>query len=290
MRILYATDGSEQALAAARLLLALPPELDLTITVLTVAEAPGSETAASAQRTTLEALGGGTAELVTKIRNGKPAAEIVQEIEEDPPDMVALGSRGLGAVARFLLGSVAERVARHASCPVLVARELKEGIRRVILGIDGSPGAAYATEWLQRFPLPPDCEVRVVTSVPQYNLRAYSAERLPGLADELQAIQLAERLEAERRLQLVSAAFLEAGKQAVPELRQQHPALGLVEAAEQLEADLLVVGRQGMSRIERFLMGSVSEHVLHHAPCSVLIIPNPNAPEEAAPAEHRFAS
>lgn len=273
MRILYATDGSEGSLAAARLLSALPLELDTTITVLAVAEGANAGATEQALSATLEALGHGTATFRTKTRTGKPAEQILREVDETNPDLVVLGSRGKGAVARFFLGSVAERVARHAAGPVLVARGETSAVRKVVLGIDGSAGASHAAEWLRRFPLPSDCEVRLVTSLPFLNPTATAAGKIPGLADDLKAIQLGERQEAEQRLEKVYSEFREAGITSAAEFRQQQSALGLVEAAEQNGAALVVVGRQGMSRVERFIMGSVSEHVLRHAPCSVLIIP-----------------
>jgi nucleotide-binding universal stress UspA family protein len=50
-----------------------------------------------------------------------------------------------------------------------------------------------------------------------------------------------------------------------------HPADQLIQRAEQSHSDLVVVGRRGTSRFENLDMGSVSEHVLAHAPCPVLV-------------------
>ena len=49
----------------------------------------------------------------------------------------------------------------------------------------------------------------------------------------------------------------------------------IVETAEQWHADLIVIGSHGYSRWERLLLGSVSDSVLHHAPCSVLVVRTP---------------
>ena len=53
---------------------------------------------------------------------GKPATKIVEAAKSWPADLIMIGSHGRGGVARLLLGSVAEAVVRHASCPVLVVR------------------------------------------------------------------------------------------------------------------------------------------------------------------------
>jgi nucleotide-binding universal stress UspA family protein len=51
-----------------------------------------------------------------------------------------------------------------------------------------------------------------------------------------------------------------------------NPAAELVRIADEHRAGLIVVGSQGLSAIERFLLGSVSERVLRHAHCSVLVV------------------
>jgi nucleotide-binding universal stress UspA family protein len=56
------------------------------------------------------------------LRAGNPAQEIIDMADSGEFDLVLVGSRGVGAVRRFLMGSVSERVVRHASTSVLVAR------------------------------------------------------------------------------------------------------------------------------------------------------------------------
>ncbi|HEV2287848.1 MAG TPA: universal stress protein [Candidatus Acidoferrales bacterium] len=56
---------------------------------------------------------------------GKPATKIVDAAKSWPADLIVIGSHGRGGVERLLLGSVAESVVRHASCPVLVVRRAK---------------------------------------------------------------------------------------------------------------------------------------------------------------------
>jgi nucleotide-binding universal stress UspA family protein len=53
---------------------------------------------------------------------GDPAAEICREAEEGKYDLIVLGSRGLGEIKGYLIGSVSNRVVKHAGCPVVVVR------------------------------------------------------------------------------------------------------------------------------------------------------------------------
>lgn len=67
--------------------------------------------------------------------------------------------------------------------------------------------------------------------------------------------------------------------------RVTDPGQGLCEAAKSWNADLIVVGRRGRKGLTEAILGSVSNYVLHHAPCAVLIIQAPTAP--TAPDEMR---
>jgi len=273
MRILYATDGSEGALAAARLLRGLDLKGGDEIVLLTVA---GSGEEAEGQyrlERTAAALQSSPARLSQAMDCGTAAEVVLRRTEELNPDLIALGSRGLNAVARFLLGSVAERVVCHAPCPVLVARPLSGDLDRVVVGIDGSDTALRAARFVRELPLPSHCEVLLATALPFYQAGGTPAGRVPSLAAQLHALQVWEKEEARVRLEEVAAAFREVGRPVSTEFRQRHPAEGLLEIAEEQRADLMVIGRQGLSRIERFCMGSVSLNVLRHAGCSVLVVP-----------------
>jgi nucleotide-binding universal stress UspA family protein len=54
--------------------------------------------------------------------------------------------------------------------------------------------------------------------------------------------------------------------------RQGAPADAILDVAEEVSADLIVVGNKGMTGARRFLLGSVPNRISHHAPCAVLII------------------
>jgi nucleotide-binding universal stress UspA family protein len=136
-RILVALDGSEGSDAALREGLELAAGLKAAVTLVSVTKAPsgvlgdpyyqralsdslhrGRDVLSSALRTAEDA--GITADY--ELIEGDAAVEIVSLAEARGADMIVIGSRGLGAVAGTLLGSVSHHVVHHATVPVLVVR------------------------------------------------------------------------------------------------------------------------------------------------------------------------
>jgi nucleotide-binding universal stress UspA family protein len=143
-KILLATDGSEEARqaaqAAAELSKGTGSELHVTYVLPSPRELRGHHTysrdvmrsvleqAEGEARSFLEAQakqvgesGGKVAE--THLKAGEPDKEIVKLSEELGAGTIVIGSRGLGAVSRALMGGVSESVVRHAHCPVFVVRK-----------------------------------------------------------------------------------------------------------------------------------------------------------------------
>jgi nucleotide-binding universal stress UspA family protein len=174
-------------------------------------------------------------------------------------DVVVVGSRGHGDVAGMLLGSVSWQIAAHARCPVVIVRghwrsagDYAAG--PVVVGADGSPAAdaalgfAFEEAALRRAPLLAVC----------------------ALADAPGSLGGHQRLEAD-----VEHAIARQGKEhpEVPVLRQltEGGARSALLAAAH-DAQLLVVGSRGRGGLTGMLLGSVSQAVLHHAPCPVAVV------------------
>jgi len=143
-KILLATDGSEEARQAAQAAAELSKDTGSEVHVTYVLPSPRElrghhtysrdvmrsvlEQAEGEARSFLEAQaqqvgesGGKVAE--THLRAGEPDKEIVKLSEELGAGAIVIGSRGLGAVSRALMGTVSESVVRHAHCPVFVVRK-----------------------------------------------------------------------------------------------------------------------------------------------------------------------
>lgn len=87
-----------------------------------------------------------------------------------------------------------------------------------------------------------------------------------------------EEVEAAKVRKAAEAATAEHGVEVVPDFRSGRPWREIVNAARELKADLMVVGTHGRSGLDRMLMGSVTEKVVRHAPCTVVVVRPPAGP------------
>lgn len=188
-------------------------------------------------------------------------------------DLLVVGSRGHGGFVGLLLGSVSRQVAMHAPCPAVVVRGEESGpaapvatTGRLVVGIDGSEGSLSALHWAG--------EEAAKRGVPLHVVHAwqppYATMDLPLPADV--AGQAADA--ARSRL---DAAIADVGAEVeITAAAVEGPAaLSLLVAAK--EADLVVVGSRGHGGLMGLLLGSVSHHVVAHAPCPVAVV-HPAAP------------
>jgi nucleotide-binding universal stress UspA family protein len=270
MRILYATDGSAGALAGADLLNRLALGADDRILVVS-ADPQGKGEAALPP--TLARLSGSAAAVETVLRIGEPAAEILHAAAEARADLILVGAMGRTGLAHFLVGSVAERVLRHASLPVLMARPVRHSLRRALVGLDASAVAERVAATAAEFPLPPETELRLVTVLPPVEAVAGVAPLVwESLAGEMERIMQDAMREAEDRLRRLAPPIRAKRSGVSAEVIHGEPAASLLGAVDQEEADFLMIGSHGEGNVDRFLLGSVSERAARHAHCSVLVV------------------
>jgi nucleotide-binding universal stress UspA family protein len=284
MNIVYATDGSDCARAAGRLLASLPLPADGRVTILSVLSGydwvepslfaewaqNGEQLAQRDAEESAAPLQDRRVPQTVRVRRGSAAGEILAQAEEDRADLIVVGSHGKGAMERFLTGSVSERVARYAHTSVLVARG--EKVARVVIGVDGSESSEAALDALTRLPLPADAKCTVVHVIPAGAL-APPVSLVPSQEYET----LVDKYESERRTlaeQTVNRAeqrLRAAGRSIETEIRYGTPEEQLIATAHEHGADLIVTGSANRSPLGRLFLGSVAARVLGHAPCSVLV-------------------
>ncbi len=286
MRVLLATDGSEEALAATEWLLTFPLPRSATLRVLgvvTLGGPPSGETTLEdllatardrAHRVVREArdiLVNRWADVEERVAEGDPREEIVRMAEEWRAELIVLGARGLTPLKRALLGSVSTTVVRYAPSPVLVVKGRRQPVHRVVVAVDGSEDSLRAARFFAGLPMPVGFEIQLLGVV--------EPPTVPGIpALSRVALGRADRLvaewkeDAERELRRAEFEFKERGARVERVVSVGRAAEEIVEATADSRVGLVVVGARGLGAVRRLLLGSVSEHVLHHAACPVLVV------------------
>jgi nucleotide-binding universal stress UspA family protein len=288
MRILLATDGSKDARAATAFLKELSPAPSTTVRIVAVITVPDIALDASPAREFKRAVRDEAQAFVEAARAtlaprgftiesevvvGDPRQQIVTLAEKWAADLIVVGARGVGAIKRFLLGSVSQAVAHHAHCPVLVVKGQPRKLANVLVGMDGSDDSFRAVRFLQLLCLPRQTKVRLLSVVERLRYPTTAPGMLRG-----QLVKMLKELEAERRAELDkvlerAATHLEDRITRVTKTTPAgNPADEILAIADAFDADLIVVGARGMRGVARLLLGSVSERVLRHARCPVLIV------------------
>jgi nucleotide-binding universal stress UspA family protein len=180
-----------------------------------------------------------------------PASAILKHARRE--DLIVLGSRGLTAVDRFMLGSVSSNVATHARSSILIVKQPPRPIRRLLFATDGSKSAQRPLRFLTHDLRSDGVEALVVHVLPFLKYPELK-EAGQGLLDR----------EAER--------LLRAGYTVTETLRLGQAADEIIKVADRNNVDLVVAGANGLGAIARFFLGSVSTKLLHHTSSSILIV------------------
>jgi nucleotide-binding universal stress UspA family protein len=198
-------------------------------------------------------------------------AEIVHRAESGGFDLLVVGDRGASRLSRVVLGSVADKVVRHAHCPVLVARP-SPASGSILAASDFSPPSRAALvaadrEAARRKGTTRLSVVHCLDFPPE--LMGFGFAPLVPAPGSLPDSRPALRESAGKRMQ---GELRETGVQASLMVEDGPAASTVVRLAESLPAELVVLGTSGKTGLRRVLLGSVAEAVVRRAPCSVLVV------------------
>ena len=214
-----------------------------------------------------------------QVRNGSPGFELLNSARECAADLIVVGSHGHTALGRFFLGSVSQKVLTEASISVHVGRSnpgTGKSAERILVGVDGSPGALAAVRAVAKRHWTEGSEIRIV--VADDVMRGNPIWLLiPPVRDFVNEVRAEERTQAEQ-FAIAAAKELREGlgnrDLTVSSVVQTgDPKQVLIKHAEEFGADCIFTGATGFSnRLERVILGSVSAAIAARAHCSVEVV------------------
>jgi nucleotide-binding universal stress UspA family protein len=142
---------------------------------------------------------------------------------------------------------------------------------RIVVGTDGSPTASSAVGEAIELAKQSGSRLDIITAfepIPAERLRQEGQTDVPG--DVRYAFNPNE--DANVTLDNAAGPARNEGVEVQTHAREGDPADAILDVAEEINADLIVVGNKGMTGAKRFLLGSVPNKVSHHAPCDVMIV------------------
>ena len=280
--ILLADDGSQHANAAIQFLLNLPLHSETHITVLRVFTSQQATEAfqlESALKENCALFTDKGYQTNPELLLGSAAEKIIEYSDQHHPDLIVMGAKGLRATLGILLGGVAQQVIEYASCPVLVVRAPRKSLAHILLVVDGSPASQHAAECMTQFPYPPEADLSIMHVLPpQYPAVAIDMrygipiEQPAALDEELARERTEEEKNGTHLLKQIAGLFAQSPVKVGTALRRGDAATEIFEYVKKNQVDLIVAGSRGLSRMQSWLLGSVSRKLVHYSGCSVLIV------------------
>jgi nucleotide-binding universal stress UspA family protein len=211
------------------------------------------------------------------VRHGAVWKNLAAIVEENEIDLIVVGTHGRTGLGKLLLGSVAEDILRHASCPVLTVGPNVSGrakllafhnhgsdlapveleIRQIVFATNfasSAPRVAQEAVWLAE-----EFHSRITLMHVMENYARLGAKPEP-VEECLQNLRILIPKHAE--LQYIPEALLEFGN--APER--------ILKAAEEREADMIILGARPPAEVGTTHLPSAAHHVIAHAHCPVLTI------------------
>jgi nucleotide-binding universal stress UspA family protein len=207
-----------------------------------------------------------------------PFDEICRLAQTISADLVVMPTHGRTGLKHVFLGSTAERIVQHSSCPVLVTREKSAKPRNgsqgrmktILVPVDFSScsreGLRYAIAFANEF------GAKIILLHSTYLGYVYSCE---GTAVyDIPALQKAASQAAERKMRQLVRSLDFGAVEFEMAFTDGSPVIDICGFAKDHDVDLIITSTHGFTGFTHVLIGSIAEQVVRHAPCSVLVVPS----------------
>jgi len=210
-------------------------------------------------------------------RKGRPFQEICRLARELRVDLIVTATRGRTGLKHLALGSTAERVVRHAPCPVLVvhrhggpAKRRPPALQKILVPVDFSACAVKALVYAQALARKFDSRLVLFHSI---DLHYYSTNPELILYDLPPLLAAAEKSARDQMQELFEGTDWD-GIEVETVVESGHAGEQICRQAEKRGTELIVTSTHGKTGLAHIFIGSTAEYIVRHAPCPVLVVPN----------------
>ncbi len=201
-----------------------------------------------------------------ELKIGRPHIEITNHAEQHQVDLIIAGSHGKHGMSR-LLGSTAKGIVHHAQCDVLTFRVNKNEThtrplpyQRILVATDFQNDVLIKKALLISDAM--DAELHLVNVIPDGS--ALSVMMIPSL-------EIEDAIEQSARKKLTQIADKFSITEPYRHLYHGLPRMGILECAEKISADLVIIGKHGHSTLHDLVIGSTANALLHHTNTDLLV-------------------
>jgi len=199
---------------------------------------------------------------------GEPPEVILETARGKNADLIALGTYGRKGLRRLLMGSVTSQIILNASCDVLVVKKdctrCSGTYSSLLVPFDGSDSSRKALIRAGELAKKDGGEVSVLYVIPRYE----------EMMDFFKTESISKSLyqEAEKIASVAKKLAADIGVPIKAVVQEGHAGDKIVEMAERLKSDLIVMGTHGWRGVNKAIMGSTADRTIAHASCPILIV------------------
>lgn len=198
------------------------------------------------------------------VQEGTASKKIIEIAEEKEVDLIVIGRRGLSAIEKLFIGSVANQILRNSSVPILVTKKKKgkPRFRKILVPTDFSAQEEVERDYAWKIAKGLDASELTLLHV----LELHDYEFSPKVLDDMFETVL-KKLKKRKKREKEDIRVYEEVYRAI------NASIGIVDYAETHQFDLIVISTCTQSKLERFFLGSTTEKVISHSYIPIFAIP-----------------
>jgi nucleotide-binding universal stress UspA family protein len=294
--ILATTDFSDESLTGVRYAVALAGRVGAAVTLLHVVELPPpqpmpgmqavmlasqysevAEYARASLKTLARRESKGAVNLTPALRTGNSVYGIITAAQKRATELIVIATLGRTGAKRFLLGSTAERVVRHAPCPVLTVpariTRTRTGkpspfrLKKILVPIDFSKVSESALPWAASLAMEFDADLILLHVVEKFPIDYL-------LGSELMSRTIIPSMKQGKAglKRMARSLSKSSGLRVSVVVRDGKPFQEICRTAQRLSVDLIALTTHGHTGLKRVWLGSTAERTVRHASCPVLVV------------------